>query len=173
MLFVIFFFIVQRCQYKICMCSGIYRKCIRIIGRFVLIGDLTILLSIEILSVWRSYFQFFFISIWWTTASMILMWWWIINEDTYIGRLYSFIKRLIYDRRRHMAKLETFYCNHDPKLQTQQQVNISFSALLSAFLGQIRWFVFSREKINSALFHIGVKHSQSWGRITIWLEKKR
>lgn len=114
----------------------------------------------------------FFISIWWTTASMILMWRWIINEDTYIGRLYSFIKRLIYDRRRHMAKLETFYCNHDPKLQTQQQVNISFSALLSAFLGQIRWFVFSREKINSALFHIGVKHSQSWGRITIWLEKK-
>lgn len=60
MLFVIFFFIVQRCQYKICMCSGIYRKCIRIIGRFVLIGDSTILLSIEILSVWRSYFQFFF-----------------------------------------------------------------------------------------------------------------
>lgn len=148
----LFFFIVQRCQYKICMCSGIYRKCIRIIGRFVLIGDLTILLSIEILSVWRSYFQFFFISIWWTTASMILMWRWIINEHTYIGRLYSFIKRLIYDRRRHMAKLETFYCNHDPKLQTQQQVNISFSALLSAFLGQIRWFVFSREKINSAYF---------------------
>lgn len=45
------------------MCSGIYRKCIRIIGRFVLIGDLTILLSIEILSVWRSYFQFFYLNL--------------------------------------------------------------------------------------------------------------
>lgn len=60
-----------------------------------------------------------------------------------------------------MAKLETFYCNHDPKLQTQQQVNTSFSALLSAFLDKFVDLFSQEKKINSALFHIGVKHSQS------------
>lgn len=148
------------------MCSGIYRQGIRIIGRYVLIGDLTILLSIEILSVWRSYFQFFFISIWWTTASMILMWRWIINEDTYIGRLYSFIKRLIYDRRRHMAKLETFIVIMILNYRHSNKLIYLFLHCCLHFLDKFVDLFSQEKKINSALFHIGVKHSQSWGRIT-------